>query len=365
MEFAPDEVTRPRRGRAADRRRCRRRTTTRRRRSQARRAKPAPHSERPSRTAPPPRRRRAGEAAPASPAAAAPPPRAHRPTSRLRRRSPRSRGGHTRRSRATPPPSTEPPPPAVPPHVTLHVWEPEKATRFDAEEAIESAMGEVLAADPRLHFRALRTLLSPPEVADQALAAADKALADAKQAYARWISTRPGRSSRRRSRATRSTCPSWRRARVGDADARRLRLLANVRFFEGNADGAQGRAPLCLRARRVGPLEHHDVPPQMKKLVVEARLLYETLGTGRLAIDSDPQGASVWLNGIKLPDRTPTQPIDAPNGPNFISFRAGAGRRRRRRSWSPAAASDRTRWRRCRAPAQPAGAHRPGARRHR
>src|SRR5262249_49078542 len=43
-----------------------------------------------------------------------------------------------------PPPPTEPPPPVVPPHVTLHVWEPERTNRFAPEEAIESAMGEVL-----------------------------------------------------------------------------------------------------------------------------------------------------------------------------------------------------------------------------
>src|SRR5262249_68245 len=59
---------------------------------------------------------------------------------------------------------------------------------------------------------------------------------------------------------------------------------------------------------------------QMKKVVVEARLLFDTLGTGRLTIDSDPPGARVWLNGAPLPERTPTPPVDAPNGPNFISY---------------------------------------------
>ena len=39
--------------------------------------------------------------------------------------------------------------------VTLHVWEPEKANRFEPEETIEAAMGEVLAGDARLQFTPL------------------------------------------------------------------------------------------------------------------------------------------------------------------------------------------------------------------
>jgi hypothetical protein len=97
-------------------------------------------------------------------------------------------------------------------------------------------------------------------------------------------------------------------------------LLANVRFFEGNQDGARDALRYVFVLDGTVRYDKARFPAQMKKLVVEARLLYETLGTGRLVIDSDPQGASVWLNGSKLPDRTPTQPIDAPNGPNFISY---------------------------------------------
>jgi hypothetical protein len=94
-----------------------------------------------------------------------------------------------------------------------------------------------------------------------------------------------------------------------------------VRFFEGNADGARDALRYAfvldgtLRWNRTA-----SFPAQMKKVVVEARLLYDTLGSGKLIIDSDPPGATVWLNGQKLTDRTPTQPIDAPNGPNFISY---------------------------------------------
>jgi hypothetical protein len=96
--------------------------------------------------------------------------------------------------------------------------------------------------------------------------------------------------------------------------------LAKVRFAQGNADGARDAIRYALVRDGSVKFDKAQLPQQMKKLAVEARLLYETLGAGRLIIDSDPPGAAVWLNGIKLPNRTPTQPIDAPPGPNFISY---------------------------------------------
>jgi len=224
--------------------------------------------------------------------------------------------------------AADPPPPAVPPHVTLHVWEPEKATRFDAEETIESAMGEVLGADPRLRYTALGTLLSPPDAADRALVDADHALADARQAYDAMELDKAKALLETALKAYQQHLPELATRSESIAPMRDgFILLANVRFFEGNADGAKDALRYVFALDGTVRYKQGLFPPQMKKLVVEARLLYETLGNGRLTIDSDPQGASVWLNGAKLPDRTPSQPIDAPNGPNFISFA--------RRGWAP------------------------------
>lgn len=227
-----------------------------------------------------------------------------------------------------PPPPTEPPPPAVPPHVTLHVWEPERSIRFEPEEAIEAAMGEVLAADPRLRFRTLDLILSPPDVADRALAEADKALADAKQAYADMDLDTAKSLLEAALKGYQKFLPAL-ATRTDTVTPMRdgFVLLANVRFFEGNQDGAKDALRYVFALDGSVRWNKAMFPQQMKKLVVEARLLYETLGSGRLTIDSDPQGASVWLNGIKLPDKTPSQPVDAPNGPNFISYA--------RRGWAP------------------------------
>jgi hypothetical protein len=229
---------------------------------------------------------------------------------------------------APPPPPADPPPPTVPPHVTLHVWEPELTNRFEPEEAIEGAMGEVLAADSRLRFRTLDLILAPPDVADRALADADKALADAKQAYVDMDLDKAKSLLETALKAYQKFLPAL-ATRTDTVTPMRdgFVLLANVRFFEGNQDGARDALRYVFALDGSVRWNKTMFPPQMKKLVVEARLLYETLGTGRLTIDSDPQGASVWLNGIKLPDKTPSQPVDAPNGPNFISYG--------RRGWAP------------------------------
>jgi hypothetical protein len=68
-------------------------------------------------------------------------------------------------------------------------------------------------------------------------------------------------------------------------------------------------------------------PAAMKKVVVESRLLFDTLGPGTLNIDSDPPGATVYLNGKKLDKITPIEGVPAPPGPNYLSFV--------RRDWQP------------------------------
>ncbi|MCU1276803.1 MAG: hypothetical protein JWM53_349 [bacterium] len=263
---------------------------------------------------------------PPAAAAAAPPPEAKPQASKPApspKPAPTPKPEKPKRQRAqkAPPPPAEPPPPAVPPRVTLHVWEPERANRFEPEETIEAAMGEVLAGDARLRFTPLGALVSPPDVAQKALADADKALADAKQAYADMDLDKAKPLIETALKTYQKFMPEMAARPDGITPMRDgFIALANVRFFEGNQDGARD----ALRYVFVldGSVRYNKAlfPAQMKKLVVEARLLYETMATGRLVIDSDPQGAAVWLNGIKLPDRTPAQPIDAPNGPNFISY---------------------------------------------
>jgi hypothetical protein len=104
MEFTPDEVSRPDAGTVSQ--------------EEDREAAPL------TPTAPKP-------APVAKPAAPPPPPRVAAP------KPDKPKQQHAAKHDQAPPPVDEPRPPKVPPKVTLHVWEPEKATRFYHEETIE------------------------------------------------------------------------------------------------------------------------------------------------------------------------------------------------------------------------------------
>ena len=131
-------------------------------------------------------------------------------------------------------------PSSVPPRVTLHVWEPERANRFDPEETIEAAMGEVLAADARCASRRWPRSLSPPAAAGAALADADKALADAKQAYADMDLDKAKPLLETALKSYQKFMPELAARPDGIAPMRDGFIeLANVRFFEGNQEGAR------------------------------------------------------------------------------------------------------------------------------
>jgi len=305
LQFAPEDVSSADMGAAPD--------VPQAPQEEDREAAPITKDASPKKAPPPPPPAATAKSEPQKPT---PPPKAEKPKKQRAQKS------------APPAAPSAPPPPAVPPRVTLHVWEPEKANRFDPEETIEAAMGEVLAGDARLKFVALADLLSPPDVAQKALADADKALADAKQAYADMDLDKAKPLLETALKTYQKYLPEL-AARPESITPMRDGFieLANVRFFEGNQEGARDALRYVFALDGSVRWNKAAFPQQMKKLVVEARLLYDTLASGRLVIDSDPQGASVWLNGLKLPDRTPTQPIDAPNGPNFISYA--------RRGWAP------------------------------
>src|SRR5262245_34724330 len=62
-------------------------------------------------------------------------------------------------------------------------------------------------------------------------------------------------------------------------------------------------------------------PQQMKKLVVESRLLIDALGPGKLAVASEPAGATVYINGTAQ-GVTPMTIDDVPAGPVYVTLEA-------------------------------------------
>ena len=94
-------------------------------------------------------------------------------------------------------------------------------------------------------------------------------------------------------------------------------LLAKVYFFGGAFDSAKDA---LRRAFVLDPklgFTTQLFPPQMKRIVVEARLLYETLGGGKIEVTSEPTGAEVILNGHRASPHTPAV-VDAPPGPSSV-----------------------------------------------
>jgi hypothetical protein len=118
-----------------------------------------------------------------------------------------------------------------------------------------------------------------------------------------------------------------------DGNAKRLRdthmLLAKINFFASNPDAAK---EALRRAFVLDPKLTYTptvFPMQMRRVVVEARLLFDTLGAGVINVRSEPPDAEIWLNGIKLPHRTPSK-IDAEPGPNTVELRLPGYRAARR-----------------------------------
>jgi PEGA domain len=109
-----------------------------------------------------------------------------------------------------------------------------------------------------------------------------------------------------------------------DGNAKRLRdahmLLAKINFFASNPDAAK---EALRRAFVLDPKLAYSpsvFPMQMKRVVIEARLLFDTLGAGVINVRSEPPDAEIWLNGMKLPHRTPSR-LDAEPGPNTVELR--------------------------------------------
>lgn len=108
-----------------------------------------------------------------------------------------------------------------------------------------------------------------------------------------------------------------------DGSAKALRdaqiILGKIRFFEGNFEGAKDA---LRRAFALDPKLTYSAqlfPVQMKRLAVEARLLFDTLGFAKVDVMSEPAGAAIFLNGQRLAVVTPAA-FEAPCGPNSIEL---------------------------------------------
>lgn len=203
------------------------------------------------------------------------------------------------------------------PVATARVYEEEAGPALAVE--LERAIADALSADGRVQFRPYVEILSP------------KATAEARSAEVRELQTRADaaweelnvpvcKELLEKAVALESRALEH---RIEQPDGLRpihdlLTRLARTRFFDADQRGARDALRQLYALR--GSLQASQFPPQMKKLVVESRLLFETLGRGTLAIESDPPGAEVLVDGVRQAGRTPLEVKELIAGPHVVSF---------------------------------------------
>jgi PEGA domain len=238
------------------------------------------------------------------------------------------------RHEAQPAPEAARPEPAspqtqTPPRVTAHCYD-EDAQAVIATP-VEAAVAEELAADGRLRFTAKSDILMPADRAPKALGEADVEAMDAEDALTQGDVDKAKQLLEKALKTYQGFLPQL-AARGGGLEPFRdgWLKLARARFFDGDQKGAREAMRFVFVLDPSIKWDPKKFPAAMKKVVVESRLLFDTLGPGTLNIDSDPPGATVYLNGKKLDKLTPLEGVPAQPGPNYISYE--------RRDWSPVGA---------------------------
>jgi len=189
-------------------------------------------------------------------------------------------------------------------------------------DAVEAAFAEVLQRDARVRFRPISEILEPPDKAPRELGRADIALLDAEKSFSEMDLDKAKSLLKDAIQTYQRYLPELAQRGGGTEPLRDAWVkLAKTRFFDGDADGARDALRYAFVIDPKLAYTKSMFPPQMKKAVVEAKLLFEALGPGKIQIDSDPAGATAFLNGVKLAKPTPSEPADAQPGPNFINYR--------------------------------------------
>jgi tetratricopeptide (TPR) repeat protein len=208
------------------------------------------------------------------------------------------------------------------PAITVHAYEESADPAAGAQaDQIEARVGAALAGDARVAFSPALALLEPPDQATRSLGMADLDVADAEKAFAAMELDEAKKLLERAIATYQKNLPALadRKTRLKPLRDAWLKL-AKTRFFDGNQEGARDALRYAFALDPAVGYSKALFPPTMKKTVVEAKLLFETLGPGKLAIDSDPPGATVLLDGVRLDKPTPTEVAEATPGPHYVTF---------------------------------------------
>jgi hypothetical protein len=216
---------------------------------------------------------------------------------------------------------------AEPVPITVRAYDEDPGGKALADP-VEAQVGAALAADGRFAFTSVVDRLEPPVEVARALGRADLAIIDAETAFQQMDLAKAKTLITGAIASYQRYLPELAARGGGVTPLRDAWIkLAKSRFFDGDLDGARDALRYVFVLDPKVEYDPTTFPPQMKKMVIEAKLLFETLGPGKLVVDSDPNGAVAWLNGVKLDKPTPTDVVAAPPGPNYVSVR--------RRGWAP------------------------------
>jgi hypothetical protein len=231
--------------------------------------------------------------------------------------------------------AAEPPPPVIgvveplphapvrvgqKPRIAVHAYDVDGAPMMAA--AMDEAAEATYKSDDRVTLVPFWDLLNdPPTAVAQALGRADLAVVDAEAAFNSMDLNKAKELLKGAIETYVRYLPQLAARGNGTAPLRDAWLwTSKVRYFDGDLDGAKEALRYVYALDPKLPWSTKIFPPQMKKIVVEAQLLVEALGSGPLLVDSEPPGATVYVNGVKLAKPTPADPHDAPPGPIYISF---------------------------------------------
>ena len=94
-------------------------------------------------------------------------------------------------------------------------------------------------------------------------------------------------------------------------------LMSKVYFFDGDMANARAALRHCMTLDAQLRFDKNVFPPQMKKLVQEARAQYDSAGQGTVAVTSTPAGAIIYVDGVAHPSPAP-QTIAVTAGPHDV-----------------------------------------------
>jgi len=206
------------------------------------------------------------------------------------------------------------------PRIAVHAYDVDGAPAMAG--AMDDAAEATYKSDDRVTLVPFWDLLNdPPTTIAQALGRADLAVVDAEAAFGTMDL---GKAKELLKGAIETYVRYLPQLAVRGNGTDPLRdawiWTSKVRFFDGDLDGAKEALRYVYALDPKLPWSTKTFPPQMKKIVVEAQLLVEALGSGPLLVDSEPPGATVYLNGVKQAKPTPADPQDMPPGPIYVSF---------------------------------------------